>query len=486
MNAPIRRLSTVVAALFASLLLSTTMIQFVQAKSLNARADNRRTLLSSYGRERGEILVGDTPIAKSVPTKDQFKWLRVYPQGAAYAHITGYYSFFGAAGGLESAEQSLLSGSSDKLFYRRVSDLFTGRKPQGASLELTIDPKIQSAALKGLGNQRGAAVAIDPRTGAILAMVSNPSYDPNTLASHDLNAVVAASKKLGNAKYSPLVNRAIGGDLYPPGSTFKVVTAAAALSSGRYTPGSEIPGPATLDLPQTTVNLPNDFPSACGPNGKTTLDHALTISCNTAFGWLGMNVGAAAMQSQAAKFGIGDALDIPMRVTPSQFPANPNPPQLAQSAIGQFDVRVTPLQMAMVAAGIANRGTVMKPYLVQSVLGSDLQVIESAQPEQLSDAVTPEVARQLTGMMVHVVQSGTGTAAQIPGVTVAGKTGTAQHGKGLPPHAWFIAFAPADSEPTIAVAVVVEDGGNLGQAAFGGRVAAPIAKAMMEARLNKS
>ncbi len=482
MNAPIRRISTIVAALFVSLLVSTTFIQFVEAKSLNARSDNRRTLLSTYGRERGQILVGDTPVAKSVPTEDEFKWLRTYPQGKEYAHITGYYSFFGAAGGLEDAEQSLLSGSSDKLFYRRVSDLFTGRKPQGASLELTVDPKVQAAAEKGLGSQRGAAVALDPKTGAVLAMVSHPSYDPNDLAGHDLNKVIANSKKLSEAKNQPLVNRSINGDLYPPGSTFKVVVAAAALSSGKYTPDSVIPGPATLDLPQTSVNLPNDFPGACGPNGKTTLDHALTISCNTAFGWLGMDLGADALKAQTAKFGFGDEIDVPMRVTPSQFPADPNPPQLAQSAIGQYDVRVTPLQMAMVAAGIANNGTVMKPYLVQSVLGSDLKVIDSPPPEQLSDAVTPEVAGQLTEMMTHVVESGTGTRAQIPGVSVAGKTGTAQHGVGQAPHAWFISFAPAN-DPKIAVAVVVEDGGKLGQEGFGGSVAAPIAKAMMEARL---
>ncbi len=485
MNAPIRRIATLVAVLFVSLLVSTTVIQFVEAKSLNARPDNRRTLLSAYGRERGQILVGDTAIAKSVPTKDQFKWQRVYPKGTAYAHITGSYSFFGASGGLELADQSLLDGSSDKLFYRRVSDLFTGRKPAGASLQLTIDPAVQSAAIKAFGNQHGAAVALDPSTGAILAMVSRPSYDPNVLATHDLAAVIKASDRLGKDPGRPLVNRAIAGDLYPPGSTFKIVTAAAALSSGSYTPESSIPGPAVLDLPQTSATLPNDFAGPCGPNGKTTLLNALVISCNTAFGWLGMQVGADAMQTQAAKFGFGDALDIPMNVTPSQFPANPDKPQLAQSSIGQFDVRVTPLQMAMVSAGIANRGTVMKPYLVQSVLGSDLTVIDSAKPEQLSDAVSPEVAAQLTTMMEGVVQRGTGTAAQMPGVAVAGKTGTAQHGTGLPPHAWFTCFAPADN-PTIAVAVVVENGGNAGNEAVGGRVAAPIAKAMMEARLTKS
>jgi peptidoglycan glycosyltransferase len=281
-----------------------------------------------------------------------------------------------------------------------------------------------------------------------------------------------------------MVNRAIAGNLYPPGSTFKVVTAATALSSGRFDENSVIPGPAKLDLPQTSADLPNSNRRSCGPDDKTTLEHALQISCNTAFGWLGMELGADALRSQAAKFGFGDQLRVPMAVTPSSVPRELDQPQLAQSAIGQYDVRVTPLQMAMVAAGVANGGVVMKPYLVRTVRGSDLNVIDETQPEQLSQALAPEVADTLTRMMEGVVSSGSGTAAQIPGVAVAGKTGTAQHATGKAPHAWFVSFAPADN-PKVAVAVVVEDGGNAGNEAFGGRVAAPIAKAVMEAVLGE-
>lgn len=485
MNAPIRRLSTVVALLFSALLVSTTLIQFVQAKSLNERPDNRRTLLATYARERGQILVGGTPIAKSVPSDDELKWLRTYPGKDLYAHVTGYYSFtYGAGGGIEGAEDSLLSGASDKLFYRRVSDILTGKEQTGASLELTLNAKAQAAADKALGNQRGAVVALNPATGEVLALVSHPSYDPSVLSSHDTAKVVAAWKKLNADSSRPMVDRAIGGNLYPPGSTFKVVTTAAALESGKFTEESQIPGPATLDLPQTTVDLPNDDRRPCGPNNKTTLTHALEISCNTAYGWLGMQLGADAFRAQAAKFGIGDRLSIPMSVTPSSVPAELNAPQLAQSAIGQYDVRVTPLQMAMVAAAIANKGIVMKPYLVSKVTSSDLETIDEAQPEQLSQAVSADTAAALTRMMQTVVKSGTGTAAQISGVEVAGKTGTAEHAKGEPPHAWFISFAPAQ-DPKVAVAVVVEDGGNAGNEAFGGRVAAPIAKAVMEAVLGK-
>jgi peptidoglycan glycosyltransferase len=482
-NAPIRRLSGVVALLFCALLVSSTAIQFFQSKSLQERPGNRRTLLADYARERGQILVGGTPVAKSVPTKDELKWLRTYPQGELYSHVTGFYSFtYGAGGGLEGADNDLLSGSSDTLFYRRVTDILTGKEQTGASLELTINPAAQKAAEQALGDQRGAVVALDPSNGEILALVSHPAYDPSVLSSHDTRKVQAAWERLNADKGRPMVDRAIGGDLYPPGSTFKVVTAAAALESGKFTEESQIPGPATLDLPQTSVNLPNDDHRPCGPGNKTSLKHALVVSCNTAFGWLGMELGADALRSQAAKFGFGDKLEIPMSVTPSRVPDELNEPQTAQSAIGQYDVRVTPLQMAMVSAAVANNGVVMQPHLVRRVLSSDLEVIDQPDPVQLSQAVSPDSAAALTRMMEGVVTSGTGTAAQIPGVDVAGKTGTAQHGKGLAPHAWFISFAPAQGAK-VAVAVVVEDGGKLGNEAFGGKVAAPIAKSVMQAVL---
>ena len=484
MNAPVRRLSLVVALLFASLLVSTTLIQYVFAADLNARPDNRRTLLSTYARERGDILVGQTPIAQSVPSDDQFKFQRTYDNGPLYAHVTGFYSFYGAAGGLEQAENAFLSGSSDKLFYRRVSDLFTGRRPQGADIETTLDPAVQQAASKGMEGIRGAAVALDPKTGAILAMVSNPTFDPNDLAGHDLEAVGTNYEELNADDSDPLVNRAIGGDLYPPGSVFKVVTAAAALSTGEYDEDTVLPGPEVLDLPQTSADLPNAFDGPCGPNDEVTFTEALAVSCNTAFAHVGMEIGPDALQAQAAKFGFGDAITIPMRVTPSTIPPEMNAPQLAQASIGQYDVRATPLQMAMVAAGVANDGVVMRPYLVQSVIGSDLSVIESADEQELSEAVTPEVAAQLTRMMEAVVEDGSGRRAQIDGVPVAGKTGTAQHGEGRKAHAWFISFAPAD-DPEIAVAVIAEDGGVAGNEAGGGAVAAPIAKQIMEARLDQ-
>jgi penicillin-binding protein A len=485
MNAPVRRLTLVVSALFCLLLVSLTWVQFVDANTLQNKPGNRRTLLATFSRDRGPILVGGAPIASSVKDNDEYKFQRTYAQGALYSHVTGYYSFvYGAGGGIEGSEDSLLSGSSDSLFYRRVLDLLSGKPPAGASVELTINPAAQRAADQALGSQRGAVVALDPQTGAILAMVSHPTYNPSSLATHDLSKSSAAWKQLTTDPNRPLDNRAIAGRLYPPGSVFKLVTAAAALSTGQYTESSQIPGPAVLDLPQTTAKLHNDFNQACGPGGMVSLTRALQISCNTAFADLGMKIGAKALQDQAAKFGFGRSLRVPMPVTPSSVPAQLNAPETAQSSIGQFDVRVTPLQVAMVAAAIANHGQVMSPYLVKSVRAPDLSVISSASPISLGNAVTPDVASQLTRMMEAVVSAGTGTKAQISGVTVAGKTGTAQQGNGKAPHAWFTAFAPADN-PKVAVAVVVEDGGKVGNEAYGGTVAAPIAKAVIQAVLGK-
>jgi penicillin-binding protein A len=478
-NGPIRRLAAIVAVLFASLLVSTTYIQVVDAASLKDKPTNTRTLYKEYGHQRGPLTVSGGPVAESVPSDDVYKFQRKYPKGPMYAPITGYYSTVYGAHGLEGTENDLLSGTSDRFFYRRISDLLVGKEPVGAQVELTINPRAQKAAWDALGNQRGAVVALNPKTGDILAMVSKPSYDPDELATHDRGKAVKAYKRLNNDDEDPLINRAIGGDLYPPGSTFKIITSAAALANG-YELDTLIDGPARLDLPQTTATLPNDDFQACGPNNKTTLIHALEVSCNTAYATLGMKLGQDVLLEQAKKFGFGVQLSIPLTVTPSSFPTKLNKPQLAQSSIGQFDVRETPLQVAMVSAAVANDGVVMRPNLVRRVRGSEQEVLEERKPQKLSEAVTPDVAQKLTTMMEAVVTSGTGKKAQIDGVKVAGKTGTAQHAEGKAPQVWFTSFAPAD-DPQIAVAVVVEEGGNLGRDAFGGTVSAPIAKKVMEA-----
>ncbi|WP_435201565.1 peptidoglycan D,D-transpeptidase FtsI family protein [Janibacter sp. GS2] len=483
MNQPIRRLSMLVAMLFVLLLGASTWIQVLDAQEINDREGNRRTQLENYARERGEILLGGQPIATSTPTDTDLAWQREYPEPTLYSHITGYNSFtYGPGGGVESAADGLLSGRDDKLFYDRLTGTIAGREPKGASLELTIDPKVQKAAEEALGDQRGSVVALDPRTGEIRAMVSHPNYDPTPLVSHDPATEKKAWDELNADPARPLVNRAIGGNLYPPGSVFKIVTAAAAIEEGDFDEDSTLPGPAVLDLPQTTAGLPNSDRQPCGPNDEVTLAVAMQNSCNTAFGWLGMELGGDTIREQSSKFGFGDDLAIPMSVEPSSVPTDLNPPQEAQVGVGQYDVRVTPLQVAMVSAAVANDGVVMRPHLIQSVLGSDLSTIDETKPEKLSKAMSGKTSDELTDMMELVVTQGTGTQGAVPGVSVAAKTGTAEHAEDAPPHAWYTGFAPTDN-PRIAVAVVVEDGGRAGSEAYGGSVAGPISASVMKAAL---
>ena len=479
MNTPVRRLATVVLVMFLALIASATWVQYIQAPSLNADQRNVRTLYNEYGNSRGPIVAGGESVALSTPVDDAFGYQREYPTPKMYAAVTGYYSVVFGRTGLELETNDQLTGRSDSLFWTRLQDLLTGRKPQGSAVETTIIPAAQEAAFKALGDQKGAAVAIDPSTGAILALVSTPSFDPNVLAGHDTAVVNEAYQALGNDPDRPLINRAIAGDTYPPGSTFKLITAAAALESG-LTPDGEVFAPRELDLPLTSATISNFGGAACDSGDQTTLANAMRISCNTAFAQLGMDLGADALREQAAAFGFGEALRMPLRVTPSSFPADPDPPQTALSAIGQFEVSATPMQMAMVAAAIANDGVQMQPYLVERVRTADLDVVEEARPTELRRSVSAATANHLASMMLEVVRSGSGQSAQISGVEVAGKTGTAQHASGEDPHAWFTGFAPADN-PQVAVAVVVERGGSLGSEATGGRIAAPIARAIMQA-----
>ena len=489
MKKPLTHIAVVGFVMFALLFGSTSWVQYVTADSLNNNPLNNRRILDQLARDRGPILVDGTPIAYSEPVDDKYKYQRKYGSEnldpRAYASLTGYYSVVSGASGMERAVGDYLSGDSDALFYDKVGSFFTGEQPRGAAVELTIDPKVQQAAWDGLGNQNGAAVALDPKTGKILAMASTPGWDPNALASHDSTEASEAYKNLEAADGKPAYNRAIGGNLYPPGSTFKVLVAAAALESGDYDPDSQLNGPATLDLPQTTATIGNSHPGACRNGGKPTLADSLAESCNTSFASLGMDLGEDAIAKQAEKFGFGEDLEIPLNVTPSSFPSDLNPPQLAQSSLGQYEVRSTPLQMAMMTAGIANGGKMMKPQLVDRVLNANtLEPISETRPSQMSRAVSGDTADKLTEMMTGVVDDGTASVAKMGDTKVAAKTGTAQHATGAAPHAWFISFAPAD-DPQVAVAVVVENGGNAGNEAYGATVAGPIAKNMMEAVVEK-
>lgn len=484
MNTPIRRLSVALLLVFGALLANANYVQVISAADLNERPDNRRVLLAEYDRERGSILVGDQQrqLARSVPSGGDYAYRREYAQGPTYAPATGYYSFVYGRSAVERAYNDILSGADDRLFVRRVVDLVTGRKPAGGSVVLTLEPAAQEAAYAGLAGKEGAVVAIRPQTGEILAMATSPSYDPNRLAAAD-EAAQQAWDELTADPEEPLRNRAITNPL-PPGSVFKLVTAAAALESGRYEPDTQVPGPAVLDLPLTTASLPNQSGQPCpaGEGGRTTLTSALAFSCNTSFASIGLDLGADALREQAQAFGFDEQPLPELNAATSPFPADPDEPQTALSAIGQFDVAATPLQVAMVSAAIANDGVLMRPYLVESILDPELEPIDTTQPQTTAKALATDNADALTQMMVEVVATGTGGEAQIPGVAVAGKTGTAQSAPGRPPYAWFTSFAPAD-DPQVAVAVVIEEADVAPTDISGGALAAPIAKAVMQAVL---
>lgn len=484
MNRQLRRVSTVIVLMFVALFVSTTSIQFFAADSLRADPRNSRTILNSYSTKRGAILVQGSPIAESTAVDDQYQYQRKYTNGDLYSAVTGYFTIGQGSAGIEAAENSVLSGNSDASFFQNLNAILTGQDVQGDNVNLTIDPKVQQAAYDALGTNSGAVVAIQPKTGKILAMVSKPSYDPNTLTSHDTADVVAKFNALDQADSHPLKNRAYGGDLYTPGSVFKLIVASAALEGGKYTLDSEFPNPSRLQLPGTSTYINNAEGGSCGGGDKVKLRTAIQYSCNIPFAELGQKLGYDAIKSMADKYGFGDAIEIPMRATASQYPEVDSTAQLMLSSFGQASVRVSPLQMAMVSAGIANGGKVMQPSVVDSITTSDLKTVESFSPKQYSDPLSASESADLTEAMQSVVSSGTGTNAKINGVDVAGKTGTAEGGTGDPYTLWFTGFAPA-KDPEVAVAVVVGNGGGLGQSGVGNTVAAPVAKKVMEAVLNK-
>ncbi|MEZ0073739.1 peptidoglycan D,D-transpeptidase FtsI family protein [Planotetraspora sp. GP83] len=485
MNGTLKRVAIACLVMFGLLMANVTYLGAVKAEDLRTDSRNVRAFYARYAVDRGWITADDgkTTLAKTVDTRNAtFRFAREYPLGKAFAHVVGYFAPENSTG-IEGAERRFLDGSHPDLIVRRAVDLVSGKPAKGASVDLTLNTKAQQLAYKDLAStgKRGAVVALNPKTGAILTMVSVPSYDPNPLALANKAKVNAAYRKLDKDDQKPLLNRAIN-LTYAPGSTFKTVTSAAFFSDdGSRNADTTVDAPDALPLPGTTISLHNYHGESCG--GRATMVEALTISCNTPFAKIGMDLGYDKMKEQAAKFGVGAPLSIPLLVTPSDIGPDQGKAALAKTSIGQQDNQMTPLQMAMVAAGIANQGTVMKPYLVNKIVGPDGGEIDSTRPDELSEAVTPEVAAELTKMMTNVVQHGTGTAAQLPGITVAGKTGTAETAPGQPSHAWFIAFAPVE-DPKVAVAVFVESG-SAGSDATGGQIAAPIAHDVMQAVLGQ-
>ncbi|QCW49218.1 penicillin-binding protein 2 [Nocardioides dongxiaopingii] len=483
MNKPIRSVSIFCLLLFVALMLNVTYLQFWQADSLNDRAENRRVKEAAYSSERGAILVGRTPIAESKPVDDEFNYLRTYPAKGLYAPVTGYFSF-GSSSGIESSQNEVLSGDDPRLFIGSLVDLLSNKAPKGGNVQLTLDPDAQQAAYDGLAalgdDVEGSVVALQPSTGKILAMVSLPTFDPNRLASHDFATRDALYARLLEDDQDPLLNRAIQTRLFP-GSVFKLVTAAAALESDKYDgPDAMVPGGSTFQLPQTSGEggLIDNEGRYCG-SGEITLRLAMEQSCNTTFAQLAIEVGAEGMLRQAEQFGFNSSYleDLGGQVR-SSFPDELTPPEVGQVGFGQFEVQATPLQMAMVAAAIANDGVVMRPYVVDEVQSADYDA-QTTDPEELSRAISEETAETLREVMVSTVDDGTASPAAISGVSVGGKTGTAQRGvPGQPPYGWFVSFAPQD-DADVAVAVMIQEAP--GREIAGGALGGPIAKAVMEA-----
>jgi peptidoglycan glycosyltransferase len=499
MNTPLRRVGLAMLAMIVLLLANATYIQMVKADDYRADSRNRRVLLEEYSRQRGKILTSDEVIIANVqPTDDSTQYQRTYLNGPLYAPITGFYSLRYGSTGLEYSENEILNGSDDRLFVRRLSDLITGRDPRGGNIVTTINSKVQQAAYDAMSQNgfTGAVVAIKPDDGQILAMVSTPSYDPNGLAVLDAAAQEQAYEQIRDANNpaKPMLNRAIL-DNYTPGSTFKLVTAAAALADGKDK-NSQVTTAAGINVINGDTNcdtdagtcLANYSRSSCGDG---TLLSALQKSCNTAFAQLADELGEEKLRDQAAKFGIGQTdLTIPLSVVAScigprdQCMVIPDRPALFQSGIGQKDVRLTALENASIVATIANDGNRMRPQLVQKVLAPDLDEISGYKSDEVDEAMSGDDANELRDMMIESEKNTSGPGKR-DDLTIASKTGTAETGvnpKEAPPFAWYVAFAPAEN-PQIAVAVVVE---SKDVAATGGKLAAGVGRATINALVGGS
>ena len=485
MNRALRGISITVLVMFVLLLVNVSYLQGFDTASLAGKAGNSRAFYAAQNQyQRGSIVTSDgvtiaTSGLSSSPN-DSIKYQRTYPLGPEYASVTGYDTIFGSTG-IEQAQNSLLSGNDSALDVRKIIDLITGKTTKGATVQVTINSKAQAAAynaLRALGKP-GGVVALDPRTGAILALASYPTFDPNMLAIHDGVKLNKVDNQLLKDKTQPLLNRALQGS-YPPGSTFKIVTSSTLLTqSPATTINTKVDSPTTLTLPQTQHVLHNDQGEVCGDgSGQVPLITAFAQSCDTTFAKIGIQVGANALNDMARKFGMNTSLNIPLPVAKSNYVIPASQPLTAFSAIGQFSDTVTPLQEAMLSAAIANNGTLMKPYLVKQVTASDLSTVQATSQSALSQPVSSSVADSVKQMMLAVVQQPEGTAyafrQAVTGIEIAGKTGTAETGQVSLNDAAFTCFAPF-ANPDIAVGVIIAGGG------YGASAAAPIAVQVIKA-----
>ncbi|MFB6637706.1 peptidoglycan D,D-transpeptidase FtsI family protein [Streptomyces chartreusis] len=481
MNKTIRRASVFTLLLVFALLVRATWVQFYDGKALADDKDNRRNTIALYSEPLGNIVVGGESITGSARTNSgDLAYKRTYTDGSLYAAVTGYSSQAFGATQLEGIYRDLLDGTDNRL--KSVLDTVTNKRSEPGNVITTIDPDVQKAAYDALGDKKGAAVAIDPATGKILAVVSTPSYDPSRITTGDS----AAWNELTKDSDKPMTNRALRQPL-PPGSTFKLVVAAAALEDGLYSSVDEkTDSPDPYPLPDSSSKLTNENPSA--PCEDASIRVALQYSCNNVFGSLAVDLGQDKVRAMAEKFGFNDASqDVPVRAYESVYPKDMDKAQTALSGIGQFDVTATPLQMAMVTAAIANDGKLVSPHMVSQITDSGGNALENYDDSaDTTEIVSSSTAEQLQSAMQTVVEDGTGTNAQIQGATVGGKTGTAQRGENnsKTPYAWFTSYGKADGKE-VAVAVLVEQSDAARSEVSGNGLAAPVAKAVMEAALKK-
>ncbi|MEU3982654.1 penicillin-binding transpeptidase domain-containing protein [Streptomyces sp. NPDC026672] len=481
MNKTIRRASVFALLLVLALLVRATWVQFYDGKALADDKDNRRGAIETYAEPLGNIVVAGDSVTGSARTKGgDLAYRRTYTDGPLYAAVTGYASQSYAPTQLEGIYQDVLNGTDGRL--KTVMDTVTGARAAPGDVITTIDPAVQKAGYAALGGKKGGAVAIDPKTGRILGMVSTPSYDPSALT--DANTAGPAWQRLGADPDKPLTNRALRQPL-PPGSTFKLVVAAAALEDGLYgdvDQRTDSPDPYTL--PDTRTVLTNEDRSA--PCENASIRVALRYSCNTVFAKMAVDLGQDKVRAMAERFGFDDdRLDVPVRAYTSVYPSDMDKAQTGLSGIGQFDVTATPLQMAMVSATIANDGKLISPHMVSRLTDSGGDVLKDYDTStDEKEIISSGTAEQLRSAMETVVNEGTGSNARIAGATVGGKTGTAQHGENnsKTPYAWFTSYAEAGGKE-VAVAVMVEQSDAARSEVSGNGLAAPVARAMMEAAL---
>lgn len=480
MDRSIRRLGGFMILLFSALFVQLNYIQVLRASDLNVRPGNNRPIEAAFNRPRGTMATADgVLLARSVESGDRFQYQREYPEGELYAALTGYFNESRGATGLERSYNEELSGKTAKQQIQSVGDLFTDKDRTG-NLTLSVRSDIQKVAKSALGDFQGSVVALDPRSGEVLALYSNPSFDPNLLANHDYDASEAAYKLLSAADGNPMLAKAYR-EIYPPGSTFKVVTGSTGVQSGEVTPTEPVyPTVTSITPPGTTRPLRNFGGEACGG----TLFTILAKSCNTSFAQMGMDLGGDKMVAGAQGFGFNSRPPFDLPAVASHFKTDftRNEPALAQSSIGQNETAATPLQMALVAAGIANGGEILEPHVVSEIRDGEGDVVDKHDPTQWKRAVSPQTAETMREGMREVVRTGSATRLQIEGLDVGAKTGTAQFGPSEPlrSHAWVIAWAGIPGQaPSIAVAVIVENQDGASEST-GGRLAAPIAKQVIE------